>query len=1117
MAIYVKKYKFEEKGKELDVIVQELNIEKEDVKDKYDLKKIDQFTKENDADSYCKGYIALYSEICERIGNENKLSEQKQKIIERINAVENEMNEIIHESANLTEEKDTEKLITELNKLVKEREDKCDLKKKQVIRNESKSTPLTESQIKSPSAASLTKQSATPLTVSQIKSPSTKQSTASPTATPTTQPTEPSTKILATSLNTLSATPLIQISNDREMQQIEESTIDLKNYLNKMSTTKFQKARKWMTPLEINAMVGEMNSKLDGMNVNTVYDINRRLYVIKLSKTDKKEFIVIESGCRVHLTEYNREKSDTPNNFTSRLRKYLNKKKFVGIKQVGNDRVVELTFGSATEIYHLLVDLYSLGNICLTDSDYNIILALRQFTFDKTGDKVAPKEKYPLHLLVEKMGHELIQELLKEYTSLRTSEAVKDYTFKKFLSNTTDFGQQLIEHCFRRMGKDFDNRKKIEDFTDEELELMKNVITEGIGIFNCIGEGKGKGYIVYEGNEEKMHYQEVTCYLFEQMKNKKVKEFVNYCDAMDNYHSLIEKQEYDLEVEKKELLMKKKIQVVVNGHQKRYQGLLTKADDLQRKAQTIEANVTIVDQIINEINVFLKQKMAWAQIEQMIVSAKEKSPESIAQYIEKFEFVHDIVVVKLPFENTSVLVELFLTMNAFENVRSLYDTRKMTLIKAQKTLESKDVALEQASQKQRRIYEKKTDIYVHADAHGAASCLIKGIPGKTIGAATLEQAGRIAVCRSSAWSNKIVTSAYWVYTDQVSKTAPSGEYLSTGSFMIRGKKNYLPPSPLIFGIGIMFAVEKDDSIQPTSSPLQDSQTSADDQIQDQQNSNETPLVDVGEQSKTFEVETDIHLDEKHGIEYERVEFVTKKQEEIRRQEQQKAEKVKKERKKQQTEDALEQKKGKPKAVRKQHLKKKNLKKYADQDEDDRKRMEQRVGHVFKEEVKTDAELDSKPSAKLVCYVCGSEGHISRDCPVKRKQNELKNEQMLVDKVKELDDEDDEDTFVDDTLFVGNLLPSMNVKYAVPVCGPYECISKYKYHLKLTPGTAKSGKAIKNIINIFSNVKDATELEKALLSGITTDEYVNVMMSDVQVHSSYGKIKQKPKKKPNNNN
>ena len=43
---------------------------------------------------------------------------------------------------------------------------------------------------------------------------------------------------------------------------------------------------------------------------------------------------------------------------------------------------------------------------------------------------------------------------------------------------------------------------------------------------------------------------------------------------------------------------------------------------------------------------------------------------------------------------------------------------------------------------------------------------------------------------------------------QVSKTAPSGEYLTTGSFMIRGKKNYLPPSYLIMGFGVMFKLDE---------------------------------------------------------------------------------------------------------------------------------------------------------------------------------------------------------------------------------------------------------------------------------------------------------------------
>merc|ERR1711874_506461 len=51
-------------------------------------------------------------------------------------------------------------------------------------------------------------------------------------------------------------------------------------------------------------------------------------------------------------------------------------------------------------------------------------------------------------------------------------------------------------------------------------------------------------------------------------------------------------------------------------------------------------------------------------------------------------------------------------------------------------------------------------------------------------------------------------SAYWVYPDQVSKTAPTGEYLTVGSFMIRGKKNFMPPSDLIMGFGFMFKLEE---------------------------------------------------------------------------------------------------------------------------------------------------------------------------------------------------------------------------------------------------------------------------------------------------------------------
>ena len=61
--------------------------------------------------------------------------------------------------------------------------------------------------------------------------------------------------------------------------------------------------------------------------------------------------------------------------------------------------------------------------------------------------------------------------------------------------------------------------------------------------------------------------------------------------------------------------------------------------------------------------------------------------------------------------------------------------------------------------------------------------------GEPIPPKSLNEVGAMAICNSAAWDAKVVTSAWWVHHDQVSKTAPSGEYLTTGSFMIRGNKS----------------------------------------------------------------------------------------------------------------------------------------------------------------------------------------------------------------------------------------------------------------------------------------------------------------------------------------
>jgi predicted ribosome quality control (RQC) complex YloA/Tae2 family protein len=107
-------------------------------------------------------------------------------------------------------------------------------------------------------------------------------------------------------------------------------------------------------------------------------------------------------------------------------------------------------------------------------------------------------------------------------------------------------------------------------------------------------------------------------------------------------------------------------------------------------------------------------------------------------------------------------------------------------------------------------YLRPGDAYLHAEVYGAATCILRAKrrrrkDGKTqvipLSDQALREAGSFTICRSSAWKSKMVTSAYWVESHQVSKTAPTGEYLSVGAFMIRGRKNFLPASTLEMGLG----------------------------------------------------------------------------------------------------------------------------------------------------------------------------------------------------------------------------------------------------------------------------------------------------------------------------
>ena len=220
-----------------------------------------------------------------------------------------------------------------------------------------------------------------------------------------------------------------------------------------------------------------------------------------------------------------------------------------------------------------------------------------------------------------------------------------------------------------------------------------------------------------------------------------------------------------------------------------------------------------------------------------------------------------------------LIVDIDLALSPWANARQYYDQKKSAAVKEQKTIQASTRALKSTEKKIEsdlkkglkqekqslrparkafwfekfvyfissdgylvlggkdaqqnellyRRYLKKGDIYVHADLQGAASVFVKNMiatPDAPIPPTTLSQAGALSVCSSTAWDSKAVMAAWWVNSDQVSKTAPTGEYLTAGGFMIRGKKNFLPPSQLLLGFAVMFQISEESKAHHNKHRLQ---------------------------------------------------------------------------------------------------------------------------------------------------------------------------------------------------------------------------------------------------------------------------------------------------------
>ncbi|XP_078313250.1 ribosome quality control complex subunit NEMF-like isoform X3 [Crassostrea virginica] len=628
--------------------------------------------------------------------------------------------------------------------------------------------------------------------------------------------------------------------------------------------------------VDITVVIKELK-RFYGMRVVNVYDVDSKTYLIKLGKPDDKAVILIESGIRIHGTEYDWPKNMAPSGFSMKLRKHIKGRRLESIKQLGMDRIVDLQFGSGEAAYHVILELYDRGNVVLTDFEFTILNILRPRTDTCQDVKFVVREKYPVNA-AKQHSIPTDEKLMEVVLAAKVGEVLK-----KVLLPHLDYGPAMTEHCLQTIGFP-ENVKVGKGFNvTEDMEKLRRAIQlaesllEKLSAEPCQGviiQKKERRAAVKEGEAaELLTYEEFHPMLFKQFENKPFCMFDNFNKSVDEFFSQIESQKLDMKALQQEKSALKKLENIKKDHEKRIEGLQKEQGADINKGRLIELNLPLVDQALLIVRSALANQIDWTEIESLVHEAQLQG-DPVASSITGLKLDSNTITLLLrdPYrysddeydddeDDEDILkptkVDIDISMSAYGNSRKYFDKKKTAAKKEQKTIDASAKALKSAEKKTKETlkevataatinkarktywfekflwfitsenylviggrdqqqnemivkrYLRPGDLYIHADLHGASSCVLKNPSGEPVPPKSLNEAGTMAICNSVAWDAKVVTSAWWVYHDQVSKTAPAGEYLTTGSFMIRGKKNYLPPTHLVYGFGLLFKLEEE--------------------------------------------------------------------------------------------------------------------------------------------------------------------------------------------------------------------------------------------------------------------------------------------------------------------
>ncbi len=551
-----------------------------------------------------------------------------------------------------------------------------------------------------------------------------------------------------------------------------------------------------MSGVDVRACIAEMRRLLP-LWVNKVYSYDQKTLSFRLNGEEHaKHQLLVEAGRRLHLTGHVLSPPKIPPQFAMLLRKYISGGRVLDIRQHGIQRIITLDIRKSDQVYHLVIELFDEGNVVLCAEDYLIVKPLWHHRF--RDREVVPGVTYTYP---PRDPTTYTEEELSAFFSGEGRSIVKSLAVGCML------GGAYAEFICREAGIDKQAPAPSVDahvlYTSVQrlLQMVEQASSPVITTKGCTP--------VMLGDAET------------------VRTFATYNEALDAYYPLPSREMKGENLKRPVLSREELIRMQQEAAIRKFEAQVTRTEKCVEK---IYEHYTLVTDVISSLGE-ASRRMSWQEIEK-VLSAHRSGP---AAHVIEVHPADASVDLDLGGEKITIHVHESIEVNLgryfdqqkkwkrkiagaraamekpvlkrpgkrpatavakkrwFQRFRWFYTSDNVLVIGGRDASQNEELV---------KRYMEGGDTFVHADVHGASVVIVKGSTSH------MEEAAQFAASYSGAWrSGHFSADVYAVRPDQVSKTPEAGEYVSRGSFIVRGERTWFRNVPLAVGIGLQQAPE----------------------------------------------------------------------------------------------------------------------------------------------------------------------------------------------------------------------------------------------------------------------------------------------------------------------